>query len=91
MVTKEGELDMGEATSTKPIRVGIYYCIPCHFLSTSLSFEILSIYPHSTKDFSQMWIVYRRSLGITERALDLEFSSAIHYLYDLGQVPISNI
>ena len=57
---------MGEATSTKPIRVGIYYCIPSHSLSTSLSFEILSIYPHSTKDFSQMWIIYRRSLGITE-------------------------
>lgn len=65
--------------------------ITLYSLSTSLSFKILSIYPHSTKDFRQTQAVYRRDLGITERALDLEFSDAMFYLYDLGQVPISHI
>ena len=60
-------------------------------LSTSLFFKILSIYPRSTKDFRQTQAVYRRDLGITERALDLEFSDAMSYLYDLGQVPMSHI
>ena len=60
-------------------------------LSASLFFKILSIYPRSTEDFRQTQAVYRRDLGITERALDLEFNDAMSYLYDLGQIPISHI
>lgn len=54
VVTKEWELDMGEATSNKAITVGLYYCI----LSLSFPLNIIylfSLYKGFQVGISHLW------------------------------------